>query len=95
MKWVLFIALLFCGTASAHSWYDSYCCGGHDCHPIASCDDITEDHFGNYHWKQFEFAHEAAMPSRDGHCHVCISNENATTPDLKPITHCLYIQEDT
>lgn len=77
---------------SAHSWYPSYCCGGHDCHPIDSCSEITTDSKGQLHWQNFTFPADSEHPSQDGHCHVCIL-PNADGKPTWPM--CIFTQQSS
>lgn len=60
------------GTAVAHSWYPSACCGGDDCFPVA-CDQLVEDRTG---WVYLptgnHFETTQVQPSQDRSCHVCL-----------------------
>ena len=74
--------------ARAHDWYDADCCSGIDCHPIASCDEFSEQPDGSYVWhgpegKNYSIRKERIRPSKDGKCHVCTSG---------PYGLCAYIQ---
>lgn len=86
-----FIAIFFLTVvgASAHDWYDFSCCAGNDCHPIA-CEDIV-DKGKSLYYHGWEFFGQSIKPSKDGLCHVCITNEFSKT--FSPVPHCIYIQQ--
>lgn len=47
-KLLMIVAIAIAPTfASAHSWYDSYCCSGDDCAPIAQ-QTITDNNDGTF-----------------------------------------------
>lgn len=71
----------------AHSWYDLSCCGGSDCHPIASCSDLKDDGKGGYTYGRYHFDPSDVKASHDNQCHVCITNEK----EPNGVPHCVYI----
>src|SRR5882724_1695133 len=56
----------------AHDWYPAACCSGVDCHPIASCSELTEGLKGTVDWGKYHFQDFQVHPSLDNQCHVCI-----------------------
>lgn len=40
---LLAIAVLLCGYAWGHSWYDPDCCGGNDCEPVSAVAYVASD----------------------------------------------------
>jgi len=90
---VLILALVSFSPAGAHSWYSAGCCGGKDCHPIDSCDEIARD--GDYYvWKGHKFWRGNANPSQDRSCHVCLVPHLDNDGQLdEPTPTCIYLQQ--
>lgn len=65
---------MFSTSVSAHSWYDSDCCGENDCEPVK----IQTDAGGNFavlkngqKW-YIDKSEKPIRPSQDDQYHVCI-----------------------
>jgi hypothetical protein len=67
---VLVVALLVATPVSAHDWYPTQCCGGHDCRPVP-CTDIEVHADGSATYKPENAQFEKIQNSPDGECHVC------------------------
>lgn len=72
--------------ASAHDWYSFKCCSNNDCHPIESCDEITENADGSATWQGMTTRSDNVYPSKDAHCHVCVIERTMGGPALL----CVY-----
>lgn len=84
---VAIVYILFTTACQAHSWYDPSCCSDQDCHPIASCSELTELPDGKVQWEDKIFDKANVKPSQDGKCHVCIGATG--------FPYCVYIQLGT
>jgi hypothetical protein len=98
---ILVLALSFgVNRASPHDWYPDDCChaadehGDHgECHPIASCDEITPTKNG-LQWHNHEFTGGQIRKSQDNRCHICATPmldaaTNKSVPDANP--HCVFV----
>lgn len=84
------LSFLLITPSIAHEWYPYACCSDKDCHPVA-CEDILEKG-KNLVYHDYPFFGDMIKPSKDGDCHVCISNENGTE-GYTPVPHCIFIQQ--
>lgn len=82
-------ALLLCGEAYSHSWYDPICCSGRDCEPLP--DGAVTMVQGGYHVKytgkmgfnvDVVVPYEKAKASKDEKYHGCATAERFL---------CLYV----
>lgn len=90
LRLLLIVAALLPSTAFGHDFYSRTCCGGEDCHPIASCADIQSEKGGGVTWGGYHFERNQVQPSQDGMCHVCIHDTHGALGN-KPI--CIYTQQ--
>ena len=100
ITYIVLVAVLW-GLASckagAHEWYDGMCCSDKDCHPIASCSELTENADGSISWGNYTFAKERIKPSQDSQCHVCIYDSPGmfNTTGSHQVPMCVYIQQNS
>lgn len=88
----LIVLILSLAPLKAHEWYPYDCCSDNDCHPIP-CESIKE-HGSNLVYNKFQFYSKMIRPSKDGQCHVCISNEGGKD-DYVSVPHCIFIQQNS
>ncbi len=87
-RFVLLVAVLYASPACAHSWYDTRCCSGSDCHPV-SCLDLKRGAGGSVTFLPtgVTFFRENVLPSQDAQCHICTSRPQTNTG----YGYCAYI----
>ena len=71
---MVMLMLLGLTHAMAHEDYNTACCGGKDCHPVA-CEEI-ENKGLLWGWHGYTIEKWRAVPSSDGGCHVCVHMES-------------------
>jgi hypothetical protein len=91
LLYLLVVAQLIVGTASAHSWYPKECCNDNDCRPVP-CADLAKTHLG-LTWRGLVIFNEMqTRDSLDQFCHVCVKSYVGFIPYL-PI--CVFIPRVT
>jgi len=78
-------------TLLVHSWYESECCDGGDCHPVP-CEELGRDAHDNVTFDDYRFRGTQIRPSKDAHCHVCFHDYYGGIM-RRPI--CVYVQNGT
>lgn len=63
--------IILAGFFLVHSWYPYECCSDQDCRPVP-CDEVKEVD-GAFFYRETKFERERVHSSRDGDCHVCIT----------------------
>ena len=89
---LLIVAALLPEQVLGHDWYTKTCCGGEDCHPIASCSEITQQGVDTV-WEGYHFSYGQVQPSQDDKCHVCLHKYNPFhgMDEMRPV--CIYTQQ--
>ena len=80
--------------ASAHEWYEPWCCDDRDCRP-ARLGEVTEQDGGYFvHSSGQHFTYETARTSQDNQFHVCqyqSSGGYLQMTEPRTVTRCLYV----
>ena len=84
------VSVLAMTPAAAHSWYDSRCCSGRDCHPVP-CEQLSVAADGSAVFLPtgIPFFRENVLPSLDARCHICTSHPGTNGG----YGYCAYVRQ--
>lgn len=86
------VLLLLAGEASSHDWYDSDCCSGRDCAPVAY-EDVEQLSDGGWRYVPLnvKFTRGQVRPSKDNHFHVCVGESQDLDGTVHRYPRCIYV----